>query len=172
MENKEYQSVTNKGVPKKYSVHDYAAQILKGKNFDELTETEKTEVKNWYVGLDYDQYYVYNVQDNTYKALKTEKDANGKLTYLYQDGSPLEDGVRKINAYTSVVSSAESQFAQSVSSQNAYLLVIFIIVLLLTLVSMATFRSPAVALMPDVTLKAAEKQSQRNYKTLWVRRAV
>ena len=103
--------------------------------------------------MDYDQYYVYNVQDNTYKALKTEKDANGKLTYLYQDGSPLEDGVRKINAYTSVVSSAESQFAQSVSSQNAYLLVIFIIVLLLTLVSMATFRSPAVALMPDVTLK-------------------
>ncbi len=153
VENKEYQSVTNKGVPKKYSVHDYAAQILKGKNFDELTETEKTEVKNWYVGLDYDQYYVYNVQDNTYKALKTEKDANGKLTYLYQDGSPLEDGVRKINAYTAVVSSAESQFAQSVSSQNAYLLVIFIIVLLLTLVSMATFRSPAVALMPDVTLK-------------------
>lgn len=153
VENKEYQSVTNKGVPKKYSVHDYAAQILKGKNFDELTETEKTEVKNWYVGLDYDQYYVYNVQDNTYKALKTEKDANGKLTYLYQDGSPLEDGVRKINAYTSVVSSAESQFAQFVSSQNAYLLVIFIIVLLLTLVSMATFRSPAVALMPDVTLK-------------------
>ncbi len=153
VENKEYQSVTNKGVPKKYSVHDYAAQILKGKHFDELTETEKTEVKNWYVGLDYDQYYVYNVQDNTYKALKTEKDANGKLTYLYQDGSPLEDGVRKINAYTAVVSSAESQFAQSVSSQNAYLLVIFIIVLLLTLVSMATFRSPAVALMPDVTLK-------------------
>ena len=153
VENKEYQSVTNKGVPKKYSVHDYAAQILKGKNFDELTETEKTEVKNWYVGLDYDQYYVYNVQDNTYKALKTEKDANGKLTYLYQDWSPLEDGIRKINAYTSVVSSAESQFAKSVSANNAYLMVIFIIVLLLTLVSMATFRSPAVALMPDVTLK-------------------
>ena len=153
VENKEYQSVTNKGVPKKYSVHDYAAQILKGKNFDELTETEKTEVKNWYVGLDYDQYYVYNVQDNTYKALKTEKDANGKLTYLYQDGSPLEDGIRKINAYTSVVASAESQFAKSVSANNAYLMVIFIIVLLLTLVSMATFRSPAVALMPDVTLK-------------------
>lgn len=153
VENKEYQSVTNKGVPKEYSVHDYAAQILKGKNYDELTETEKTEVKNWYVGLDYDQYYVYNVQDNTYKALKTEKDANGKLTYLYQDGSPLEDGIRKINAYTSVVSSAESQFAKSVSANNAYLMVIFIIVLLLTLVSMATFRSPAVALMPDVTLK-------------------
>ena len=37
--------------------------------------------------------------------------------------------------------------------QSPNLLWLFIIVLLLTLVSMATFRSPAVALMPDVTLK-------------------
>lgn len=153
VENKEYQSITNKDVPQKYSVQDYAAVILKGKSYAELTEEEKTEVKNWYVGLDYDQYYVYNAADNSYKALKTEKDANGKLTYAYLDGSPLEDGVRKTNAYTSIVSSAESQFAKAVSNNNIYLMVIFIIVLLLTLVSMATFRSPAVALMPDVTVK-------------------
>lgn len=37
--------------------------------------------------------------------------------------------------------------------QNASLLWLFIIILLLTLISMATFRSPAVALMPDVTVK-------------------
>ena len=153
VENKEYQSITNKDVPQKYSVQDYAAVILKGKSYAELTEEEKTEVKDWYVGLDYDQYYVYNAADNSYKALKTEKDANGKLTYAYLDGSPLEDGVRKTNAYTSIVSSAESQFAKAVSNNNIYLMVIFIIVLLLTLVSMATFRSPAVALMPDVTVK-------------------
>ena len=152
VENKEYQSITNKDVPQKYSVQDYAAVILKGKSYAELTEEEKTEVKNWYVGLDYDQYYVYNAADNSYKALKTEKDG-GKLTYAYLDGSPLEDGVRKTNAYTSVVASAESQFAKTVSNNNIYLMVIFIIVLLLTLVSMATFRSPAVALMPDVTVK-------------------
>ena len=153
VENKEYQSITNKDVPQKYSVQDYAAVILKGKSYAELTEEEKTEVKNWYVGLDYDQYYVYNAADNSYKALKTEKDESGKLTYAYLDGSPLEDGVRKTNAYTSVVASAESQFAKTVSNNNIYLMVIFIIVLLLTLVSMATFRSPAVALMPDVTVK-------------------
>lgn len=153
VENKEYQSITNKDVPQKYSVQDYAAVILKGKSYAELTEEEKTEVKDWYVGLDYDQYYVYNAADNSYKALKTEKDESGKLTYTYLDGSPLEDGVRKTNAYTSIVSSAESQFAKAVSNNNIYLMVIFIIVLLLTLVSMATFRSPAVALMPDVTVK-------------------
>jgi Na+/melibiose symporter-like transporter len=37
--------------------------------------------------------------------------------------------------------------------QSPDLLWLFIVVLLLTLISMATFRSPAVALMPDVTLK-------------------
>ncbi len=37
--------------------------------------------------------------------------------------------------------------------QSANLLPLFVIVLLLTLISMATFRSPAVALMPDVTIK-------------------
>ena len=37
--------------------------------------------------------------------------------------------------------------------QSPKLLWLFILVLLLTLISMATFRSPAVALMPDVTIK-------------------
>ena len=37
--------------------------------------------------------------------------------------------------------------------KDAALLPLFIVILLLTLISMATFRSPAVALMPDVTIK-------------------
>ena len=41
----------------------------------------------------------------------------------------------------------------SVTSKNYVPLVGFIILLLLVLISMATFRSPAVALMPDVTVK-------------------
>lgn len=155
IENKEYQSFTNKDVPKEYSVQDYASKISFGKTYAELTESEKAEVQNWYATLDYDQYYVYDYSNNVYKPLTTEKDpATNKITgYKYLDGSPLEDGVRKINSYSSLVSSAESQFAKSVSDNNIYLMIIFIIVLLLVLISMATFRSPAVALMPDVTLK-------------------
>lgn len=155
IENKEYQSFTNKDVPKEYSVQDYASKIRFGKTYAELTESEKAEVQNWYATLDYDQYYVYDYSNNVYKPLTTEKDpATNKITgYKYLDGSPLEDGVRKINSYSSLVSSAESQFAKSVSDNNIYLMIIFIIVLLLVLISMATFRSPAVALMPDVTLK-------------------
>lgn len=153
VENKEYNSITNKGVPAEYDIHDYAANILYNKNYAELTDEQKTATESWYTGLDYDQYYVYSVADNEYKACKTVKDENGKLSYTYADGTEIEKGARRINAYSSTVSSAESLFAKDVSAKNVYLLVIFIIVLLVTLVSMATFRSPAVALMPDVTVK-------------------
>lgn len=152
VENKEYNSITNKEVSSEYSVRDYASQILFNKNYDQLTSDEQAKTEEWYKGLDYDQYYVYNVSSKEYKVCKTVKD-NGKLSYTYLDGSEIESGARRINAYSSTVSSAESLFAKSVSAKNVYLLVIFIIVLLITLISMATFRSPAVALMPDVTVK-------------------
>jgi len=43
--------------------------------------------------------------------------------------------------------------AATVMSENPWIIILFIVVLLFALVSMATFRSPAVALMPDVTIK-------------------
>lgn len=153
VENKEYQSITNNDVATEYSVRDYASQVLYNKNFDELTAVEQEKAQAWYKGLDYDQYYVYDTATHTYKVCKTDKDADGKLSYTYLDGSAIEKGARKTNAYSSLVSSAESCFAKEVRKNNVLLMVIFIIVLLVTLISMATFRSPAVALMPDVTIK-------------------
>lgn len=152
VENKEYQSITNNGVDKEYSVQDYAAHILYNKAYAELTAEEKTAAQTWYAGLDYDQYYVYST-DTQYKVCVTHRDAEGKLSYTYADGTKLEDNTRKINAYSSVVSSAEAKYAKEVSNSSIYLIIIFIIVLLMTLISMAIFRSPAVALMPDVTIK-------------------
>ncbi|MDD3422499.1 MAG: MFS transporter, partial [Bacilli bacterium] len=52
----------------------------------------------------------------------------------------------------------QSMVAQ-VTQSNIFLLVAFIGVLLLVLVAMATFRSPAVALMPDVTPKPLRSQA-------------
>lgn len=153
VENKEYNSITNKEVDAEYGVRDYASQILFNKSYDNLNAQEKTEAESWYTHLDYNQYYVYDVNAKEYKACKTTEEENGKLSYSYLDGSEIEDGARRINAYSSTVSSAESRFAKEVSGKNVYLLIIFIIVLLVTLISMATFRSPAVALMPDVTVK-------------------
>lgn len=51
------------------------------------------------------------------------------------------------------VAAARQAYAHGVKEANKLPIVLFVIVLLFLLVSMAIFRSPAVALMPDVTIK-------------------
>lgn len=55
--------------------------------------------------------------------------------------------------YTSYVVPARQAYAADVTASNPVPLIVFIGVLLVLLVSMGIFRSPAVALMPDVTVK-------------------
>lgn len=55
--------------------------------------------------------------------------------------------------YTAYVAPARQAYAAQATAENPVPLVTFICLLLLILVAMATFRSPAVALMPDVTVK-------------------
>ena len=55
--------------------------------------------------------------------------------------------------YTNYVVPARQDYARRVTAENPRTLIIFIAVLLLLLIAMATFRSPAVALMPDVVIK-------------------
>ena len=55
--------------------------------------------------------------------------------------------------YTNYVVPARQACAWQVTAESPTTLVFFIVLLLMILVSMAVFRSPAVALMPDVTLK-------------------
>ena len=55
--------------------------------------------------------------------------------------------------YTDYVVPARQAYAWQVTAESPATLVFFIILLLVVLVSMAPFRSPAVALMPDVTVK-------------------
>ena len=59
----------------------------------------------------------------------------------------------EVNVYTRYVVPARQACAASVTAQNPGNVVLFLGILLLLLISMATFRTPAVALMPDVTLK-------------------
>lgn len=56
-------------------------------------------------------------------------------------------------AFSGHVSAARQAYAAEITRQNRLPLLVFMGMLLLLLVSMAVFRSPAVALMPDVTLK-------------------
>ena len=59
----------------------------------------------------------------------------------------------EVNLYTRHVVPARQACASVVTGENPMTLVIFLAILLLLLISMATFRTPAVALMPDVTVK-------------------
>ena len=55
--------------------------------------------------------------------------------------------------YTNYVAPARQAYAAEVTKNNPAPLITFVALLLVVLVAMATFRSPAVALMPDVTIK-------------------
>ena len=59
----------------------------------------------------------------------------------------------EVNLYTRYVVPARQACAHAVTEKDSSNLIAFIGVLLLLLIAMATFRTPAVALMPDVTLK-------------------
>ena len=63
-----------------------------------------------------------------------------------EDGSTNPD-------YTDYVVPARQACAAAVTREDPSTLILFIALLLVALISMATFRSPAVALMPDVTVK-------------------
>ncbi len=62
-------------------------------------------------------------------------------------------GDKQISPYTNYVVPARQAYAAERTAANPMPLVLFIALLLVVLVAMATFRSPAVALMPDVTVK-------------------
>ena len=65
-----------------------------------------------------------------------------------------EDSKTKTNPeYTNYVAPARQAYAAQVTDNDPSALIIFVVLLLGVLISMAIFRSPAVALMPDVTLK-------------------
>ncbi|MBQ1280717.1 MAG: MFS transporter, partial [Oscillospiraceae bacterium] len=65
-----------------------------------------------------------------------------------------EDGKFITNPdYTDFVTPARQAYAAQITKAYPSALILFIALLLITLIAMATFRSPAVALMPDVTVK-------------------
>lgn len=76
------------------------------------------------------------------------KDADGETTEAYS--RYVETG---INSY------ASDQVYEKLTKNNTTSLIIYMIILFFVLVAMATFRSPAVALMPDVTPKPLRSQA-------------
>lgn len=161
--NAEYSAFTNTSAPKELKIKDYAANVVFNKNYDELTDDQKTKVKEWYTGIN-EEYLkdhaaretVYGYRGGKYFELKVEQ--NGKTT-VYKDGDDnIVDKSYVKNAYTNLVNPALNKYAWKQTTSNPVPLVLFGLLLLLTLIAMATFRSPAVALMPDVTVKPLRSQ--------------
>jgi len=61
--------------------------------------------------------------------------------------------VKTNSVYTNYVVPARQQYIGNITKSDPSALIWFMIILMVVLVSMSTFRSPAVALMPDVTIK-------------------
>ena len=80
----------------------------------------------------------------------SEKFTREQFTAIRSDAE-VNDGEE--NLYTNYVVPARQAYAASATDKDPVPLILFIVLLLAVLISMATFRSPAVALMPDVTVK-------------------
>ncbi len=107
-----------------------------------IYDEQKDTVLQTPEGVDYRLADLYTREE--FASLTTDS----KTTELNAFGREVE-----VNLYTRHVVPARQACAASVTSQNPTTVIIFIAILLLLLISMATFRTPAVALMPDVTLK-------------------
>lgn len=112
--------------------HEYSKELT-------TPEGEKFEIKTFFdeaefVKIKTDSLYVLG-EDGKYVSASNETDANA------------------INPYVQFVSPMRQAYAWEATLNSPMTLVFFMILLLITLVSMATFRTPAVALMPDVTIK-------------------
>ena len=81
----------------------------------------------------------------------SEKYSEEKMSKIVSDA--LNGDKEALAAWDSYFVPARQAVAAKTTAHNRSILVLFMAVLLVTLVSMSIFRSPAVALMPDVTIK-------------------
>lgn len=95
--------------------------------------------------------------------LKTPEGDEFQLQELYSkeefsqikvnETDPLTGKAKVTTAYTNYVAPAREACVAQVTNSDPSSLILFVMLLLVILVAMSTFRSPAVALMPDVTVK-------------------
>ena len=90
----------------------------------------------------------YKLSDLYSREEFSELTTDSKTTEINSFGREVE-----VNLYTRYVVPARQACAAAVTDANPTSVIVFLGILLLLLISMATFRTPAVALMPDVTLK-------------------
>ena len=103
---------------------------------------------------------VYADEEIVNATLKTHEGEEYVLTERYSEedmkavvGSAVQGDKEALAVWDAYFVPARQAVAAKTTATNRGILVLFMAVLLVTLVSMSIFRSPAVALMPDVTIK-------------------
>ena len=103
---------------------------------------------------------VYADADIVNGKLKTHEGEEYVLSEKYSEadmkeivGKAMQGDKEALSAWDSYFVPARQAVAAKTTAQHRSILLLFMVVLLITLVSMSIFRSPAVALMPDVTIK-------------------
>lgn len=130
------------------------ADSMQRNNISEITDVNSKECREVLYDHQYskklmtpdgDEFAVTDIDRDVFTEITTdtlwETDLEGKA---YKDG---------FSPYINYVVPAMQAYAGDSTSANPTPLIIFILLLLLLLLSMSVFRSPAVALMPDVTPK-------------------
>ncbi len=124
------------------------------KNIEQVTATEGVAYTEALETL-----YDFNPEINESDALDAKKKPLQEIFPNRTDFTSIsmtveKDGESVTNEdYTNFVVPARQAYAAHVTTQSKAPLIIFMAMLFFTLVAMGTFRSPAVALMPDVTVK-------------------
>ena len=113
---------------------------------DEIYKNEKAAIDSLYASKTIPEQYeaADSFRDATYKLIKQAKKTS--------DGGLAEFASAQLKVVDTLFQEIEGSTFE-ITERNIGSLVGFTLVLLLVLVSMALFRSPAVALMPDVTIK-------------------
>ena len=121
------------------------------KNIDPVAKIDDTSALE--ALYDAEQDAVIQTPDGQQVVLK-DKFTKAEFTAITSQKTDPATGKKTTNPdYTNYVVPARQAYAHQVTKDNPRTLILFIAVLLVILVAMATFRSPAVALMPDVTMK-------------------
>ena len=116
------------------------------KALDEICAEQKTAIAELFASNEIPGQYAANekIRDSAYKLVKEAK---------FNSDDTLEDiSSRQLELVDDLFEEIEDS-TYAITKNNVGSLIGFTAVLLLVLIAMATFRSPAVALMPDVTIK-------------------
>ncbi len=141
----------NLGYVTEYVVDDNGLKKMDSRGMDSIWNEEKDKILSTSTGVLFtlsNNLSEKEIKSNGIK-LFTETEFKSIKVEIYTNDGKIVDNPD----FVDFVTSARRAYAADITSKHKSTLVLFIVFLLLVLISMSSFRSPAVALMPDIIVK-------------------